>query len=375
MKVVQKHSAFASHSSLRRALDERLALELVRGFPFVVQLTHAFQTNAALYMLTNFCPGGDLRTLLKRNRFGRLEESKAKPILAQIVLALEHIHSLNILFRDIKPENVLLSAHGHVRLCDFGLCKVLSTSRLARAKSFCGSTMYMSPQIVSGSPYGFATDLWSLGALFYRVLVGRSPFELPPGLVGARNDSSDLHHRIVKDTPVVPTFVSREARQVILGMLHKQEEERLTLEMLKQSEFFADVDWDALMSDGFKRAASTYVISENNKTNKRNTNSLKKQDKAIEGLSNFDSERLISHGVALDDEEMGGRRSGRLMRSGAIGDRERQPQVGRTASRVASSLSTLFQREAGREGVDGAMSVVGFQFYATRDNGLIQSEG
>lgn len=382
MKVVQKHAAFASPATLRRALDERLALELVRGFPFVVRLTHAFQTASALYMATIFCPGGDLRGLLRRTRAGRLSQRAAKPLLAQIVLALEHVHSLRIVFRDLKPDNVLLSADGDVRLCDFGLCKVLPPARPARARSFCGSTMYMSPQVVSAKPYGFATDLWSLGALFFRVLVGRAPFEQPPGLIGARNDPPDVHARIMSDAPVIPTLVSREARQLLLGLLRKHEEERMTLAQVKASAFFADVDWRLMLEDGYKRALSqptdlagkpssstttttttTMTTMTTTTTTATSASATVLADDVVEGLSNFDSERLISHGVKLEDEElMRQRRSGRLTRGAKSDDRERQPRAARTSSLIASPLTTLFSRESNREAAAAATRIVGFNF-------------
>lgn len=511
MKVVQKHAAFASPATLRRALDERLALELVRGFPFIVRLTHAFQTATALYMATTYCPGGDLRGLLRRTRAGRLSEATAKPLLAQIVLALEHVHSLQILFRDLKPENVLLSAQGDVRLCDFGLCKILppTTRRPVRARSFCGSTMYMSPQIVSAKPYGFATDLWSLGALFFRVLVGRAPFEQPPGIIGARNDAPDVHARIIADTPVIPTFISPEARQLLLGLLRKHEEERFTLQQVKRSTYFADIDWNDILEQGYKRASPSkgsdsgsasspshspststtgagggsgagigtlsvagsttttatmtcgtgatvkqqpnhhhqthqhqQVMDNNNDSlvtdihplstqgadddttttmdafavpvlgprhasDDCDSNTIRKKNKKkkkysmttttngnnaltpaqeqhgvpqkatagggpvhelVEGLSNFDSERLISHGVKLEDDEMlmapPCRRSGRIGRrsSRSLEQPDRQPRVVKSASVVASSFTSLFVRDAGRDAAIAGRMVVGFNF-------------
>lgn len=375
MKVVQKHAAFASSATLRRALDERLALELVRGFPFVVRLTHAFQTASALYMATVFCPGGDLRGLLRRTRAGRLQEKAAKLLLAQIVLAMEHVHSLRILFRDLKPENVLLSADGDVRLCDFGLCKVLPPSRPARARSFCGSTMYMSPQVVSAKPYGFATDLWSLGALFFRVLVGRAPFEQPPGLVDARNDAPDVESRILADNVVIPTHISPEARQLLLGLLRKQEEERMTLPQVKASAFFADIDWRSVLEDGYSRAKSRQsTVTNQSSSVEPEDGPSRKVNETVEGLSNFDSERLISHGVKLDDEELAcPRRSGRLARANRFDDNEWQPRAARTASLMASSLSTLFTRDGGREAAIAASTIVGFNFSTAEGRALYYS--
>lgn len=288
MKVVQKHDAFHSDGSLRHALDERVVLELVRGFPFVVQLRHAFQTNTALYMVSDFCPGGNLRTLLTRQRKGRLSEEKARKLMSQIVLALEHVHSHNVIYRDLKPENVLLSADGDIRLCDFGLSKVLSTGRFGRTRSFCGSTSYMSPQVVSSKPYSIATDLWSLGALFYRILVGCAPFDQPSRSLGIRNDAADIQRRIQLGDVSFPSFLSSAAREMLDGLLRKNEEERMNLQDLKEALFFESVDWDKVLEDAFENTA----------------NKAERLMRESESLANFDPDRLRSHGVALQDKEL-----------------------------------------------------------------------
>lgn len=345
MKVVQKHDAFHSDGSLRRALDERVVLQMVRGFPFVVQLRHAFQTDSALYMLSEFCRGGNLRTLLSKQPRGRMDEDSARRIMAQIVLALEHVHSLNVIYRDVKPENVLLSADGDVRLCDFGLAKIMSTGRFGRTKSFCGSTSYMSPQVVSSKPYGIATDLWSLGALSYRMLVGRAPFDDPPRGLATRNDPSDIQRRIQLGEVTFPTFLSKGAMEMLEGLLRKEEEERTNLQDLKESLFFEGVNWDRLLDEGYERAA---------KVAKEGVDETDEKDV----LANFDADRLRSHGVALHDREL--RR--------AAGGKKAEPQGGSLArigfvSRQTSKLAALSLRKRSEmTRKPSVTSIVGFGF-------------
>lgn len=345
MKVVQKHDAFYSDGSLRHALDERLVLELVRGFPFVIRLTHAFQTEKALYMVSEFCSGGNLRTLLKKQKGGRLHESVARGIMAQVVLALEHLHSLNVIYRDIKPDNVLLTADGDVRICDFGLSKVLATGRYGRTRSFCGSTSYMSPQIVSHKPYGIATDLWSLGALFFRMLVGRGPFDAPADRAGANNEAREIEKRIQLEDVVIPGYLSAEAREMLEGLLRKNEERRTNLEDLKESVFFKDVDWDVMLDQGFRKAA-------------------KQEDMLMgDGLGNFDADRLRSHGVELRDEEM-------RLRGLKRPDLERGGFLKRKASQfgLVRTRSELTRKPSGT-------SIVGFGFSYASDTSLKESDG
>lgn len=348
MKVVQKHDAFYSDGSLRHALDERLVLELVRGFPFVVRLTHAFQTEKALYMVSDFYSGGDLKTLLRRQSGSRLPEEQARKIMAQIILAIEHIHSLNCIYRDLKPENILLTPDGEVRLCDFGLSKVLSTGRFGRTKSFCGSTSYMSPQVVTGKPYGIATDMWSMGSLFYRMLVGRTPFEQTE-LLGARNDSHEVQKRIQLDDPKFPSFLSPAAREMLEALLRKSESERMNLQDLKESVFFRDVDWNAVLEEGYEAAA-------------RPTNVL-----AGKETENFDSQRLISQGVALDDKEL------KMKRHPAVKNVQYQARKGFT-KRHTSVLQSMSLRDLKfKKRQQSELSIIGFGYNYASDASQIPS--
>lgn len=334
MKVVKKCDAFYSDGSLRRALDERVVLERVRGFPFVVQLRHAFQTDANFYMLTEFCSGGNLRTALGKCQYGRMSEQEATPLMAQTVLALEHVHSLDVAYRDLKPENVLLSRRGDVRLCDFGLAKVMPGGRFGRTRSFCGSTSYMSPQVVSGKHYGIATDMWSLGALFFRILVGRAPFDETPRGLATRNGSADIQRRIQFGDVEWPAYLSHPAREMLEALLTKSEPDRLNLQDLKESLFFQDVDWEAILRQGYDRMA------------------VDEGDANGDDLANFDAERLRSHGVALEDKEL--RREAKPKDSG-----ERLGFVGRQTSKL-SAFSTRRRTEMTRK--HSTTSIVGFGF-------------
>lgn len=255
LKVIRKEEAFRSRFALRHAMDERLALELARGCPFVVRLRHAFQDDHALYLATEFGAGGDLRGVLKRTPRGRLDDGDARQLLAQLTLAVQHVHALAIVFRDLKPENVLLSAQGDVRLCDFGLAKVLATGRHGRTRSFCGTTQYMSPQVIasrtSRASYGISTDVWSLGALFYRILVGYTPFDdTRTDVVFRENDAHSVYKRIQLDDLVVPRFVSSEAKEMLMGMLAKREEDRWNIADIMECAFFENINWEDVLERG-----------------------------------------------------------------------------------------------------------------------------
>lgn len=174
LKVIDKTKAFESRSAFRHALDERLALEMVDGHPFFSRLRYAFQTREYFYLAIDFYDGGDLYQYL-RTHHGRLRESQVRAVAAEVLLALEHLHKLGFVYRDLKPENVLLDSRGHVRLADFGLCKLLPDKALTN--TICGTHTYAAPEMLSVRNYGKSIDLWAYGVFVYHILRGRTPYE------------------------------------------------------------------------------------------------------------------------------------------------------------------------------------------------------
>lgn len=141
--------------------------------PFIVQLQFAFQTADKLYMVMDFVNGGELFFHLRKCT--RFQEDRAKFYAAEILIALEYLHGQGIIYRDLKPENVLLDSEGHVKLTDFGLSKKFFTGE-KKAFSFCGTPEYLAPEILKGVGHDQAADFWSLGALLYEMLAGAPPF-------------------------------------------------------------------------------------------------------------------------------------------------------------------------------------------------------
>lgn len=139
--------------------------------PFIVQLHWSFQNDQKLFFVLDYCPGGELFGLLsKRNR---LTEDQARFYAAQLVLALEYLHSKDILYRDLKPENVMLDKRGYVKLTDFGLSRFKLTEKDV---SVCGTPEYLAPEIIQKSGHGKEVDWWCLGCLIYEMVTGIPPF-------------------------------------------------------------------------------------------------------------------------------------------------------------------------------------------------------
>ena len=140
--------------------------------PFIVSLHFAFQTSQKLYMVFDFFNGGELFHYLSTG--GRFAPERARFYGAEITLGLEHIHGLNIIYRDLKPENLLLDAEGHIKIADFGLSK--EDVFRDDVTSFCGTPEYLAPEVLKRKKYGKAVDWWSFGTLLYEMIGGLPPF-------------------------------------------------------------------------------------------------------------------------------------------------------------------------------------------------------
>ena len=135
-----------------------MILEKIRN-PFIVRLHYAFQTPEKLYFVMDFLNGGELFYHLRREQ--RFSEDRTRFYAAEILVALECLHENGIIYRDLKPENVLLDSEGHIKLTDFGLSKIKQTENEI-AYTFCGTPEYLAPEIVRGEGYWKEIDFWAL---------------------------------------------------------------------------------------------------------------------------------------------------------------------------------------------------------------------
>ena len=154
-------------------------------------------------MVLDYCPGGDLSFHLTRELF---EENEAKFFIAELILAIEHLHNLDIIYRDLKPENILIDSEGHIKLADFGLAKEKMTGNKL-TNSFCGSPAYLSPEMVSKIGVGKSADIYGIGAVLYEMLTGMPPFY--------NERLSKLYKNIKKNKVVFPNYVSQDARSLL----------------------------------------------------------------------------------------------------------------------------------------------------------------
>ncbi|PFH36864.1 hypothetical protein BESB_050560 [Besnoitia besnoiti] len=238
MKMLRKE-AVVKRNQVEHTRTERDVLAWV-SHPFIVQMHYAFQTRKKLYFVLEYCPGGEL--FFHLSRAGRFTENAACFYSAEVLLALEHLHKHNVVYRDLKPENVLLDDQGHVRLTDFGLSKE-GVEDNCSARSLCGTPEYLAPEILNQRGHGKAVDWWSLGALIYEMLTG-----LPPFYSG---DRERLFENIRSSELQYPSYMSPVAINLLKGLLQRNPDKRLgggprDAEEIKRHPFFAQIDWDAL---------------------------------------------------------------------------------------------------------------------------------
>mmetsp|Transcript_19592 Transcript_19592/g.36213 ORF Transcript_19592/g.36213 Transcript_19592/m.36213 type:complete len:754 (+) Transcript_19592:457-2718(+) len=179
IKVVRKKKVIDNNMKIQAEMELQV-LRMVQGQSFTVGLKFAFQTPTKLYIGMEFCAGGELFSYIL-NTSVSLEDTRL--YIAEIALALNFLHSHNIVYRDLKPENLALTADGHIRLLDFGLSYILdpvkdrnpNTGRLEIVTQ-CGTLAYSAPEILQRHPHSFESDWWSLGVIAYEMLCGYPPF-------------------------------------------------------------------------------------------------------------------------------------------------------------------------------------------------------
>ncbi|XP_072437048.1 ribosomal protein S6 kinase alpha-5-like isoform X2 [Chiloscyllium punctatum] len=263
MKVLKKASIVQKAKTTEHIKTERQVLEHIRQSPFLVTLHYAFQTDTKLHLILDYVNGGELFThLYQREHF---TEEDVQIYAGEIVLALEHLHQLGIIYRDIKLENILLDGDGHIVLTDFGLSKEFVTFEDERTYSFCGTIEYMAPEIVQGGSSGHdkAVDWWSLGVLVYELLTGASPFTVD----GAKNSQSEISRRILKNDPPFPLEIQPTAKDLVQKLLVKDPKQRLGSGLtgaaeIKSHSFFQGLNWRDLATKAVKPPIKPVIQNE-----------------------------------------------------------------------------------------------------------------
>lgn len=265
MKAMDK-SIMLNRNKVHRACAEREILDML-DHPFLPALYASFQTKTHICLITDYCPGGELFLLLDRQPRKVLKEDAVRFYAAEVVIALEYLHCQGIIYRDLKPENVLLQSSGHVSLTDFDLscltsCKpqlllpdtnekkrvhksqqypIFLAEPMRASNSFVGTEEYIAPEIITGAGHTSAVDWWALGILLYEMLYGYTPFR---GKTRQKTFANILH----KDLKFPGSIsVSLHVKQLMHRLLHRDPKNRLGsyegANEIKQHPFFKGVNW------------------------------------------------------------------------------------------------------------------------------------
>jgi serine/threonine protein kinase len=249
MKILAKDMILKRKQVGRTQSENRILRKI--DHPYLVGMKYAFQAETKLYLVLDYVNGGDMFGHLQIVK--RFSVEQVRLYAAEMVLAFEHLHSMNIVYRDLKPENVLICFDGHLKLTDFGLIKENMSSD-STTSSFCGTPEYLAPEVIQGdkknpSRYGKDVDWWALGILMFEMLVGRPPFY--------HEDVTRMYNMIMHMpldeaiSKVSSVEFPAELRSILHAFLTKDPKQRLgygseDAKPIRAHAFFAPINWEAL---------------------------------------------------------------------------------------------------------------------------------
>jgi protein kinase A len=205
--------------------------------PFIVNMLCSFQDDKKLYLVLEFVIGGEMFTHLRSA--GRFPNDVAKFYHAELVLAFDYLHSKDIIYRDLKPENLLLDVKGHVKITDFGFAKKVPE----RTFTLCGTPEYLAPEVIQSKGHGKAVDWWTMGILLYEFIAGYPPFY--------DDTPFRIYEKILEGKVKFPNWFDSRARDLVKGLLMTDHTKRLgTLKNgvadIKGHPYFHGANWEKL---------------------------------------------------------------------------------------------------------------------------------
>jgi len=236
LKILKK-SEVIYLKQVEHVKTEKHILERI-SHPFIVNLFGAFKDPKNLYLMMEYIIGGEFFSHLRKA--GRFPNETSKFYAAEITLVFAYLHELSILYRDLKPENLLLDRVGHCKVTDFGFAKKVEY----RTWTLCGTPEYLAPEIILSKGHGKAVDWWALGILMYEMLAGYPPFY--------DEDPLGIYQKILEGKIKFPWHFDRHSKDLIKKLLTADLTKRLGnlkggAEDIKKHKWFADLNWDNVL--------------------------------------------------------------------------------------------------------------------------------
>ncbi|KAJ3119775.1 camp-dependent protein kinase catalytic subunit [Nowakowskiella sp. JEL0407] len=233
MKVLRK-SEIVKMRQVEHTINERAILDQLE-FPYLVHLLATFQDCSNLYFVLEYVQGGELFSYLRR--CGRFPNHVAKFYAAEVILAFEYLHSKDIIYRDLKPENLLIDVQGHIKITDFGFAKYVPDVTW----TLCGTPDYLAPEIIQSKGYGRAVDWWALGVLIYEMIAGHPPFY--------EEDHFKLYEKILACKPKFPAHFDPAAKDLVKRLLTADLTKRYGnlrggVNDIKKHKWFTGIEWE-----------------------------------------------------------------------------------------------------------------------------------
>ena len=236
IKSFNKKNLNKNGDNMKKILYETNLMKKL-NHPNITKILEMFEDDDYILIAMEYINGGNLFSFVKKRR--KLSEKTARFLFRQIILGIKHIHSQKIVHRDIKLENILIDLNNNIKICDFGIGRILN-SKNQMLHDKCGTPMYMAPEILLSSKTkgyeGFPVDIWSAGISLYIMLSGTLPFNLKnnksSSIDSDNNNNIELQYSIIKKEPKKIEKISDEARDLLKGLLNKNPHKRLTIDQI-----------------------------------------------------------------------------------------------------------------------------------------------